>query len=73
MDHASASDPLIVRLREGFERIAFVLRADLWAAAGTAGVNPSQAQVLALLAERPAGLRPTHEQPSSARVPKVCD
>ena len=58
MDHASASEPLIVRLREGFDRIAFVLRADLWAAAGDAGLNPAQAQVLALLAGRPAGLRP---------------
>ncbi|MGE0152056.1 MAG: MarR family winged helix-turn-helix transcriptional regulator [Reyranellaceae bacterium] len=58
MDHASPSDPLVVRLREGFDRIAFVLRADLWTAAGEAGLNPSQAQVLGLLAGRPAGLRP---------------
>lgn len=58
MDHASASDPLITRLREGFDRIAFVLRADLWAAAGDGGLNPAQAQVLGLLAGRPAGLRP---------------
>ena len=35
-----------------------MLRADLWAAAGDAGLNPAQAQVLALLAGRPAGLRP---------------
>lgn len=58
MDHASTSDPLITRLREGFDRIAFVLRADLWTAAGDAGLNPTQAQVLSLLAGRPAGLRP---------------
>jgi len=58
MDHASVSDPLVARLREGFERIAFVLRADLWTAAGGAGLNPTQAQVLGLLAGRPAGLRP---------------
>lgn len=58
MDHASASDPLVARLREGFDRIAFVLRADLWAAAGDGGLNPAQAQALSLLAGRPAGLRP---------------
>jgi len=58
MDHASHPDPVPRRLREGFERIALVLRADLWSAAGTAGLNPTQAQVLALLAARPAGLRP---------------
>lgn len=58
MDHASHPDPVPARLREGFERIALVLRADLWSAAGMAGLNPTQAQVLALLAARPAGLRP---------------
>jgi DNA-binding MarR family transcriptional regulator len=58
MDYASEAEPLITRLREGFDRIAFVLRADLWAAAGDAGLNPAQAQVLSLLAGRPAGLRP---------------
>jgi len=58
MDHASTSDPIVVRLREGIDRIAFVLRADLWTAAGEAGLNPTQAQVLSLLAGRPAGLRP---------------
>lgn len=58
MDHASKSDSTIVRLREGFERIALVLRAEMWTAAVEAGLNPSQAQVLALLAARPAGLRP---------------
>lgn len=58
MDHAAHSDPLIVRLREGFDRIAFVLRADRWAAAIEAGLNPAQAQVIDLLAVRPLGLRP---------------
>lgn len=57
MDHADRPDDLSTRLREGFERIALVLRADLWAAAGQAGLNPTQAQVLGLLAGRPAGLR----------------
>lgn len=58
MHNAFESDPIIIRLREGFDRIAFVLRADMWAAAGAAGLNPTQAQVLGLLAGRPAGLRP---------------
>lgn len=58
MDHASHSDPVIVRLREGFDRIAFVLRADLWAAASEAGLNPTQAQVIDLLSARPTGMRP---------------
>lgn len=57
MDHADRPDDLSARLRDGFERIALVLRADLWAAAGEAGLNPTQAQVLGLLAGRPAGLR----------------
>lgn len=57
MDHAAAPDSIVTRLREGLERIAFVLRADLWAAAGEAGLNPTQAQVLGLLASRPEGLR----------------
>lgn len=57
MDHAADPDPVLIRLREGFERVALVLRADLWAAAGDAGLNPAQTQVLALLAARPAGLR----------------
>jgi DNA-binding MarR family transcriptional regulator len=53
-----AADDIVTRLREGFERIALVLRTDLWAAAGEAGLNPAQAQVLDLLAARPPGLRP---------------
>jgi DNA-binding MarR family transcriptional regulator len=58
MDHASKSESLLVRLRDGFDRIALVLRADLWSAAGEAGLNPTQAQVLRLLAGRSEGLRP---------------
>lgn len=58
MDHASTAEPLVARLREGFDRIAFVLRADHWAAAGDTGLNPTQAQVLSLLAGRTAGMRP---------------
>lgn len=57
MDHATSPDPVTTRLREGFERIALVLRADQWAASGATGLNPTQAQALSLLAGRPAGLR----------------
>lgn len=57
MDHAEAPDSVTTRLREGFERIALVLRSDLWTASGAAGLNPTQAQTLAMLAARPAGLR----------------
>ena len=57
MSKAEASDSVTTRLREGFERIALVLRSDLWLASGKAGLNPTQAQALALLAERAGGLR----------------
>lgn len=57
MDHAPVPDSITTRLIEGFERIALVLRAELWAACGAAGVNPAQAQVLALLSGRRDGLR----------------
>jgi DNA-binding MarR family transcriptional regulator len=57
MSKAKASDSVTTRLREGFERIALVLRSDLWMASGKAGLNPTQAQALALLAERAGGLR----------------
>jgi DNA-binding MarR family transcriptional regulator len=46
-----------MRLREGFERIALVLRSDLWSASGAAGLNPTQAQALAALAGRANGMR----------------
>ena len=51
-------DDIVTRLREGFERIALVLRSDLWSAAGEAGLNPTQAQVLGFLTARPPGIRP---------------
>lgn len=57
MDHAQTPDCVTTRLREGFERIALVLRSDLWTASGKAGLNPTQAQALALLAARTSGLR----------------
>lgn len=57
MDRASHTDGLPERLHDGLERIALVSRAEMWASAGRAGLNPTQAQVLALLAGRPEGLR----------------
>jgi len=46
------SAPLSRRLREGFERVAVVLRADQWSATIGVGLNPTQVQVLAFLAGR---------------------
>jgi DNA-binding MarR family transcriptional regulator len=57
MDHADAPDSVTTRLREGFERIALVLRSDLWSASGAAGLHPTQAQTLAALASRANGMR----------------
>lgn len=57
MEHAEAPDIVATRLRDGLEKIALVLRSDLWAASGAEGLNPTQAQALALLAGRPDGLR----------------
>jgi len=57
MDHANTPDSVPTRLHEGFERLALVLRADLWSASGAEGLNPTQAQVLALVAGRSDGLR----------------
>lgn len=47
--------PLPNRLRDGFERVAAVLRADQWTSANALGLNPTQAHVLALLAGRERG------------------
>lgn len=46
------SAPLSKRLREGFERVAAVLRADQWAATNGVGLNPTQVHVLTFLAGR---------------------
>lgn len=52
------SSPLPQRLKDGIDRLASVLRADQWSAANAAGLNPTQAHVLAFLAGRgEAGLR----------------
>ncbi|MEJ5022896.1 MarR family transcriptional regulator [Ochrobactrum vermis] len=58
MEHADHPEPLLERLRDGFDRIALVSRSDLWSAASASGLNAAQAQVLGLLVNRPSGLRP---------------
>ncbi len=56
LPHPSRSSPACVKV---LSELPSCFRADLWAAAGDAGgLNPTQAQVLGLLAGRPAGLRP---------------
>jgi DNA-binding MarR family transcriptional regulator len=55
---ARGTPSLTQRLRDGIERLAVVLKADQWAAAGAAGLNPLQIQILSLLAGRgKAGMR----------------
>jgi len=53
MTAATPSDPpLKRRLRDGLERISAAMRADRWAVAETAGLNPTQAHVLTFIAGR---------------------
>jgi DNA-binding MarR family transcriptional regulator len=48
-----SSDPLLTRrIRDGLDRICAVMRADQWAIAGTAGLNPTQTHVLTFIAGR---------------------
>ncbi|MGL4441309.1 MAG: MarR family winged helix-turn-helix transcriptional regulator [Bosea sp. (in: a-proteobacteria)] len=55
---ATHPDLTVHRLREGLDRLAAVSRGDLWSATSASGLNPAQAQALALLARRGAlGLR----------------
>lgn len=57
MNQKADQTGLALKLRDGIDRIGLVLRQDLWAASQAAGVNPVQAQVLALLASRRAVMR----------------
>jgi len=55
---AHPNTQLTRRLRDGLERISIVMRADQWAIAGTAGLNPTQMHVLTFIAGRgEAGVR----------------
>ncbi len=47
---------LPLRIHEGLERVATALRADDWASARAAGVNPTQFTILATLEGRPDGM-----------------
>lgn len=53
-----AEDPVARRIADGLARLGVVMRHDARSAAGDAGLPPTQAQILALLArqERPLGL-----------------
>jgi len=57
IDPETSPSSLIIRLREGVERIAAVIRADQWTSAHSLGLNPTQMNILALLAGRTDGLR----------------
>jgi DNA-binding MarR family transcriptional regulator len=48
----TSTSPLPLRLRDGLERIAAVIRADQWSSAHTLGLNPTQVNILALLSGR---------------------
>jgi DNA-binding MarR family transcriptional regulator len=57
-DGASSPESDIARrLRDGFERIGAAMRAEHWARAGEAGLNPTQARALAFVAASPSGAR----------------
>lgn len=49
--------PLALRLRDGVERVAAVIRAEQWSNAHALGLNPTQMSILAMLAGRNDGLR----------------
>ncbi|MCU0818250.1 MAG: MarR family transcriptional regulator [Beijerinckiaceae bacterium] len=49
--------PLSLRLRDGLERIAAVIRADQWSSAHALGLTPTQVNILALLAGRNDAVR----------------
>ena len=56
MDTMTADTSLSLRIQMGLERVATAMRADDWASARAAGVNPAQLAVLAALEGRRRGL-----------------
>jgi DNA-binding MarR family transcriptional regulator len=50
------SEPASERITAGLARIGLAIRSRAWKGAGTAGLTPTQAQVLALLRGRRQGL-----------------
>jgi DNA-binding MarR family transcriptional regulator len=59
MSFDQISEPLDLRLADGLTRLAAVARQLDWQAAATAGLSPTQADILRLIAGRPEGTRLT--------------
>lgn len=59
MDFDLISEPLDRRLADGLTRLAAVARQLDWQAAATAGLSPTQADILRFVANRPEGARLT--------------
>jgi DNA-binding MarR family transcriptional regulator len=59
MDFDQISEPLDRRLADGLTRLAAVARQLDWQAAATAGLSPTQADILRFVANRPEGARLT--------------
>lgn len=59
MNFDQCSEPLEHRLADGLTRLAAVARQLDWQAAQAAGLSPTQADILRLVASRPAGVRLT--------------
>jgi DNA-binding MarR family transcriptional regulator len=59
MNFDHISDPLDLRLADGLTRLAAVARQLDWQAAATAGLSPTQADILRFVANRPEGARLT--------------
>lgn len=59
MNFDHISEPLDLRLADGLTRLAAVARQLDWQAAATAGLSPTQADILRFVANRPEGARLT--------------
>lgn len=59
MNFDQISEPLNLRLADGLTRLAAVARQLDWQAAATAGLSPTQVDILRFVANRPAGARLT--------------
>jgi DNA-binding MarR family transcriptional regulator len=59
MNFDQISEPLELRLADGLTRLAAVARQLDWQAAATAGLSPTQADILRFVANRPEGARLT--------------
>lgn len=59
MNFDQISEPLDLRLADGLARLAAVARQLDWQAAATAGLSPTQADILRFVASRPEGARLT--------------